>query len=372
MNEQLEQFVLKAQQAPPHSQDRSDAIDQLAQQILKGRQVARPYQNQLPGIYQEIVEQAQILLRQQLEQRLDDYHSHRIPIRQWAEYLRNEVFQVVLSRSRLQQLAVEAQKHEPKTAIHQYAIRELIQAIRLSGKLARPQLAPEVYQDAVNQTLLWVCQNLRSYDSNRGEFMAWVNFRLDRIGRSTQQIQQDSYTQATQGKIIRTKYQLSRLIQQLKSTDLLNLLELYVKKLISDLSFPVIVALVTLLSLAVAIQQSSMQDNLLYEVAQELVDLPPRLVQSEDLSAVEIAQDEKPSLIELLKQYIEEDPDELLQKSIKGHPQLTLQVIILARLEGASWTSLSQRHGVKIPTLSNFFQRSLVSLAPKIRAAIQQ
>ncbi|MCU0570776.1 MAG: hypothetical protein MUF49_29930 [Oculatellaceae cyanobacterium Prado106] len=318
------------------------------------------------------MEQAQIQLQQQLAQRIDGYHSHRIPIRQWVEHLRNEVFQAVLNRSRLQQLALEAQKHELKTAIHQYAIRELLQAIRLSGKLARSQLAPEVYQDAVNQTLLWVCQNLQAYDPNRGEFMSWVNFRLDRIGRSTEQAQQDSYTQATQGKIIRTKYQLSRLMQQLKSTNLLDLLKLYVKRLIPDLSFPIIVALVTLLSLAVIIQQSSRQGDLLYEVAQELVDLPPRLIQSEDLNAVEIAQEEKPSLVDLLKQYVEDDPDKLLQKSIKGYPQLTLQVVILARLEGTSWTSLSQQYGVKIPTLSNFFQRSLISLAPKIRAAIQQ
>jgi hypothetical protein len=161
-------------------------------------------------------------------------------------------------------------------------------------------------------------------------------------------------------------------MQQLKSTNLLDLLKLYVKRLIPDLSFPIIVALATLLSLAVIIQQSSRQGDLLYEVAQELVDLPPRLIQSEDLNAVEIAQEEKPSLVDLLKQYVEDDPDKLLQKSIKGYPQLTLQVVILARLEGTSWTSLSQQYGVKIPTLSNFFQRSLISLAPKIRAAIQQ
>jgi hypothetical protein len=373
MNEQLEHLVREAQQAPPDSPARQQAIAQLARKILKARQVARPFQGQLTGVYQEIVEQAHAQLQQLLEHRIDFYNYHREPLHQWAEHLRQEVFQAVLSRSCLQYLALAVQQHSPKTDRYQYAICELIQAIKLSGKLARIQLAPEIYQEAVNQTLLWVCQNIYAYNPNRGDFMAWVNYRLEKIGQATQQAQRDPYTQATQGRIIKTKYQLSALMRQLKPTDLLNWLSLYLRKFIPSLCFPVILALVTLLSLTAIVQQSpSKKDTLLFEVAQELLNLPPPLVYSEDLGVIDIPKEEELSLVDALRQYIEEDPDQLFQNHIKGYPKVTLQVILLARLNGETWHSLSQKTNIKIATLSNFFQRSLTSLAPKIRAAIQQ
>nr|RNJ65257.1 MAG: hypothetical protein EDM05_32140 [Leptolyngbya sp. IPPAS B-1204] len=372
MNEQLEQLVREAQQAPPHSPDRQQGIIQLARQILKARQVARPFRGQLTGIYQEIVEQAQAQLQQMLEHRIDSYDYHRDPVRQWAEHLRQEVFQIILSRSCLQHLALAVQQQQPKTDRYQYAICELIQAIKLSGKLARTQLAPEIYQEAVNHTLLWVCQNIYAYNPSRGEFMVWVNYRLDKIGQATQQAQQDPYTQAIRAKIIKTKYQLSALMRQLKPSDLLDWLGLYLRKWIPSLNFPIVVSLITLLSLTALVQQSPKKDALLFEVAQELLNLPPPLVYSEELSLVNISKEEELSLVDALRQYVEEDPDQLFQNHIKGHPEVTLQTILLARLDDETWQSLSQRTGVKIATLSNFFQRSLTSLAPQIRAAIQQ
>jgi hypothetical protein len=373
MNEQLEYFVLQAQQAPPDSPERQQALVQLTQQILKARQVARPFQGCLMGIYQEIAEQAQAKLQQVLDQRVNSYNYYRNSPGQWAESLRQEVLQVVLSRSCLQQLALAAQQHEPRTHEHQYAISEVIQAIRFSGKLARTQLAPEIYQDAINQTLMWVCQNIQTYSPDRGDFMAWVNYRLDKIGQSTQQSQKDPYTQATQGKVIKVKYQLNALIQQLNPIGLRDWLSLYVRRLIPTLNIPVTVALMTIIHLSVRIQQApTLANELLFEAAQDLIDLPPPLVYSEDLNEVDMPQEDASSLADILRQYIEKDPDQLLQKHMQGHPDLTLQTIILARLDGESWKSLSQRYRVKIPALSNFFQRSLASLAPQIRTNIQQ
>ncbi|MBD1849132.1 hypothetical protein H6F87_03780 [Cyanobacteria bacterium FACHB-502] len=372
MEEQLEQLVRQVKQAPLDSMDRQQTITHLAQQILKARQVVRPFRGRLTGIYQEIAEQAQRYLQQLLEQRIDSYYDHRMSLGQWTRDLRSETFQAVLSRSSLQQLALAAKQHKPRTPGHQYAISQLIQAIQFSGKLARLQFTPDIYQDAVNQTLLWVCQNIHSYDADRGDFMSWVNYRLDKIGQLTQQAQQDPYTQAIQGKIIRTKHQLSALLRQLKATDLLDWLMLYARRLILDLNLSVIAAFVTLLNLSIAVQQSpDSKSGLLFRVAQELVDLPPPLVYSEDLSLTEISQEEPLSLADMLRQYVEEDQDHLLKKQIQGHPEPTLQTLILARLEGKSWHTLSQQYGIKVPTLSNFFQRSLTALAPKIREAIQ-
>lgn len=372
MQEQLELCLKQAQQAPPNSADREIAIVQLAQQILQGRQVARPFRGQLTGIYLEIREQAQFQLQRILDQRVDSYRHSRVSPRRWAESLRQEVLASVLSRACLQRLALMVQQQQPQTDAYQYAVCELIQAIRWSGQLARTQMPSEIYADAVNQALLWVCQNIRSYDPKRGDFMAWVNYRLERIGYLVQQNQRDPYTRATQGKLIRTKYQLSALLQQLRSIDLLNWLGWYARRLFPASGFPLLAILVTLASFAAVMQQSPARDSLLFQVAQELLDLPPPLVHSGDLGFLEIPQEETPSLADLIRQYLEEDPDQLLQKHVQGRPEVTFQAIALARLAGESWESLSHRYDVKVPTLSNHFQRSLSALAPKIRAAIQQ
>ncbi|MEO0409806.1 MAG: hypothetical protein AAF289_20890, partial [Cyanobacteria bacterium P01_A01_bin.135] len=77
----------------------------------------------------------------------------------------------------------------PGSDLRRHALAQLVEAIRLSGRLARPHrttFSPMfydlLYEEAVNKTLAYVCRRIDNYDPQRGnaKFMNWVNFRLDR------------------------------------------------------------------------------------------------------------------------------------------------------------------------------------------------
>ncbi|WP_460207437.1 sigma-70 RNA polymerase sigma factor region 4 domain-containing protein [Scytonema sp. NUACC21] len=69
---------------------------------------------------------------------------------------------------------------------------------------------------------------------------------------------------------------------------------------------------------------------------------------------------------ELLRKYLEEDPDNIFKrKHIKGLPQASFQYIAIARLDGQGWKQISKElGGVKISTLSSFYERSLKGFIP--------
>lgn len=77
---------------------------------------------------------------------------------------------------------------------------------------------------------------------------------------------------------------------------------------------------------------------------------------------------EAPSMSEVVKQCLEEDPENLFKhKQMKSCPEVNFQTLALRRLAGESWEQLSVTFGVKIPTLSNFYQRACKELAPKFQ-----
>lgn len=78
--------------------------------------------------------------------------------------------------------------------------------------------------------------------------------------------------------------------------------------------------------------------------------------------------EEPPSLIEILINIIEKDPEDILKQThIKGNPKANMRDLLLLRLNGISWSSIAQNLGSSIPTLSSFYQRSLSKLVPKIK-----
>jgi len=189
MDERLEQLLIKVQQHAPQTEEWHIALTQLVEEILRSRKVCRPLGKQpLFGIYQEIYEQ----VRQQLLHDVGDrqYNSQQTTIRVWANTLRNQALRKVLDDNQLKKLALEAQRYPPHTELRQYALGELVEAIRLSGRLCHPhrgsfspQLYDLLYDEAVNKTLTYVCRKIDKYDPTRGDkkFMNWVNFRLDRL-----------------------------------------------------------------------------------------------------------------------------------------------------------------------------------------------
>jgi DNA-directed RNA polymerase specialized sigma24 family protein len=192
MDEPLEQLVTAVKQHPPQTDGWNLALTQLVNKILQSRKIARsPIGQPLFGIYQEIYQQLQQELVQKVGEELTNYNSKHTPVNTWINTLKNQAYRIVLDDRQLKKLALEAQQHPPYSELRQYALGELVEAIRLSGKLGHPhrtrfseQFYDLLYEEAVNKTLVYVCRKIDTYDPERGQekkFMSWVNFRLDRV-----------------------------------------------------------------------------------------------------------------------------------------------------------------------------------------------
>ncbi|MEO0867464.1 MAG: hypothetical protein AAFY17_03240, partial [Cyanobacteria bacterium J06642_11] len=143
----------------------------------------------LAGIYKDICDR----IRQQLMELLQDCLDKGLlqPDPTWGYQLRAQATQTALTDPLLKGLALEAQGQPNPSALRQHALLQLVEAIRACGRLAHPHRAkftPSFYkllhEEAVNRTLVYVCQKIDTYDPNRGQaqkFMNWVNFRLDRM-----------------------------------------------------------------------------------------------------------------------------------------------------------------------------------------------
>lgn len=86
----------------------------------------------------------------------------------------------------LNQLAITAQQHPPQSYERQVALRRLVNGILQSGRLCYPQRGQfasrydEIYAEAVQDLLLYVCQNIHKYDASRASVMGWVNMLMER------------------------------------------------------------------------------------------------------------------------------------------------------------------------------------------------
>ncbi|MEB3281275.1 MAG: hypothetical protein VKK42_20365 [Lyngbya sp.] len=189
MDERLEQLITEVHDCGSRV-DRCHLLNQLVDEMLRSRSWCRPSRGQpLSGIYLEIYQAVHKQLASEVDRQIDNYDPEKIPVREWINGLRYQALRLVLTHDRLQILALEAQKNPQNSESRQYALRELVEAIRCSGKLCRPhrgKFSPEfyklLYEEAVNQTLVYVCQKIDLYDTSRGgKFMTWVNFRLDKL-----------------------------------------------------------------------------------------------------------------------------------------------------------------------------------------------
>ena len=188
-NERWEQLAIEAKAQASDPQRREFAIERFAVEILRSRPMCRPWRGQpLWGVYQEIDRAWHEQLQSELGQIIDRYDRDRVQIREWAVNARNLALKKVLTDARLRGLALDAQQADHPER-RRYALKELVTAIRLGDRLCRPhrhKFSPGfyelLYEEAVNKTLVYVCQNIQKYDPNRGaKFMTWVNFRLDKL-----------------------------------------------------------------------------------------------------------------------------------------------------------------------------------------------
>lgn len=184
------ELLIQAARSPAEAGQQAELM-RLAEEILRSRRVGRPPRGRsLFGVHQEIYERAKQQLLTNLERELHQYSSQQMTARNWANSMRDRVFLQILDDAQLKRLAIEAQRHPPQTELRQHTLTQLVEAIRLSGQLARPhqfkfsaQFYSLIYEEAVNRTLTYVCRSIDRYDPDRGQnkkFMNWVNFRLDR------------------------------------------------------------------------------------------------------------------------------------------------------------------------------------------------
>ena len=183
--EQLTLLIREVKEHLTDSLEWKEALIQLVDIMLRSRKICRPPQGQsLFGIYQEIYSSVRQQLIDDVGEALGRYNLKTPSVREWVNTLRDNAFKEVLNDARLKQLAITAQHTQPQTTERQYALKELVEAIRLSGRLIRPRGTNNlIYEEAVHRTLMYVCQKIENYDPERGKgrFMNWVNFRLEKL-----------------------------------------------------------------------------------------------------------------------------------------------------------------------------------------------
>ncbi|MEL6929060.1 MAG: hypothetical protein AAFO95_10525 [Cyanobacteria bacterium J06600_6] len=190
----VEQFL-----SSTYEQQKIAAASQIAVTILRSRPLCRRFNGSpLTGVYQAIYLQAKEHLISHLNQQYalaqvgikSDSKINLIGLSSAYLYqLQIKIFQEIIDDSWLKKMGLTAQNFEINSELRAYALTELIRAIKFSGRICRPHIqkfSPKLYQrlyeEAVNETLCYVCLNIDLYDPERGDrkFMNWVNFKLDK------------------------------------------------------------------------------------------------------------------------------------------------------------------------------------------------
>ena len=176
-------------------------ISRIAAIVMRSRPLCRQFNGTpLTGVYQEIYDLVKKQLLSQIEQKLIDYQKQNQTKRSLSKIkkltpkdlykMQTQTFQQILNHEQLKKLAISAQQYLPNSELRTYALTELIKGIKLSGKLCHPHvnkfpyyLYQSFYEEALTETMVYVCLNIDLYDPERGDkkFMNWVNFKLDKF-----------------------------------------------------------------------------------------------------------------------------------------------------------------------------------------------
>ena len=196
----LHRLVHEVQTRNNQIQQQESAINQIAVTLLRSRPLCRRFNGTpLTGVYQEIYNRAKENLIAHLRKYLivtskKEQLASKLLIEQvqptYLFALQKQIFQQLLNDTQLKKMSLTAQKYSINSELRTYALTELIRAIELSGRLCRPHVrkfSPDLYktlyEEALAETLAYVCLNIDLYDPNRGsgKFMNWVNFKLDKL-----------------------------------------------------------------------------------------------------------------------------------------------------------------------------------------------
>ena len=184
-----------------YEQQKIALVNQIAATILRSRLLCRRFNGMpLTGVYLAIYLQAQEKLVDHLNQQYEQYslgaerksssQANLVGLSSAYLYeLQTIIFSEILNDRTLKEMALAAQNYPVNSELRTYALTELIRAIKFSGRLCRPhqrkfspKLYRTLYEEALHETLCYVCLNIDRYDPERGDrkFMNWVNFKLDK------------------------------------------------------------------------------------------------------------------------------------------------------------------------------------------------
>lgn len=196
---QLVEELVEQLLSSSYEQQRIAAIEKIAVTILQSRPLCRRFNGTpLTGVYQAIYLQAKenliAHLNQQYRQAQADIKSNsRVNLPGLSSVylyeLQTTIFKQIVNDFWLKKMGLAAQNFVVNSELRAYALTELIRAIKFSGRLCRPHLRKfslglyqTLYEEAIQETLCYVCLNIDLYDPERGDrkFMNWVNFKLDK------------------------------------------------------------------------------------------------------------------------------------------------------------------------------------------------
>lgn len=162
-------------------------LQEIVELILYSRPICRQYNGQpLFGVYREIYDQVKSKLLEDITQKLEQSNSIDS---HWLYWKQTQIFQLILDDVKFKKLALVAKSTPTNSSFRSYALRELVKAIQLSQRLIRmryqclpSQFDKLIYEEAVVETLAYVCTKIDLYDPERGNkrFMNWVNFTLQK------------------------------------------------------------------------------------------------------------------------------------------------------------------------------------------------
>ncbi len=216
----------------------------------------------------------------------------------------------------LNQLATEAQQHQPRSYERRRVLHLLIDQILKSGHLAHPSggwlpagVYEDIYNEALGNTLMEICQKIDKYNPEQN-VMAWCNFLLNkRFIDSLNQYTRRGMTHIPRG------------------------------------------------------SQNHQDENNQY------VTTLPNL---EDLEHF-IPRSERISESQELQKLIEENPGNLFTKDhVKGQPRATFQFLALAKIwRDQKWKEISSELNVPVSSLCDFFNKRLKEFKPYFQEYLQ-
>ncbi len=211
-------------------------------------------------------------------------------------------------------LALDAQRHEPKSFEGERALTQLLSEFRQTGQLSKPKhpsgLSTSEYrqisEDTKQETDLAVVQIIRrkQFDPEKGDILNWARFIQSKKNIDACNDHRGIHKRTENGKPI---------------TDILVSAD---KPISNGKSGDAEESEITYL------------DQLTYE-------------------------QNEPDFVEKLREIVVENPENIFGKPMKKRQDITLQKITLLWLDGYTWAEISEKLVVKVGTVSSFFNRGI-------------